>query len=117
MGRDLIYVEPRFHVQFKVGFALYKTIQKFSDINEGCNSKNEWIVEAVQSQLKRGYSLKIKTSAVDILHDKVTQMVRLNPTTLDQVNNFCTEKDMSRTVWMIDACLSKIAEEKRQYGL
>lgn len=117
MGRDLIYKEPRHHVQFRIGYSLYQQIQKFADINYECNSKNEWIVDAVQSQLQRGYPLKIKTSAIEIMHDRVTQMVRLDPTTLDQINNFCIKKDMSRTVWMIDACLSKIAEEKKAYSL
>lgn len=97
---------PRYSAQFKIGKVLLAMIDRRRKPGV---SRNRWMEEAVVSYLEKGEATPCKLTAEWLLAEKETVMIRLDPLLLSLVDEQCDEKQIPRTVWLMDACLSKIA--------
>lgn len=103
--------EVRYPVQFRLGRKLLEDIDSIVDYTE--ESRNEWLMTAIHRYLKRGRPIAHKVTAETILYDKTVLMIRVDAETLDLINEECYGKDLPRTIWLLDACLSRLAEIKK----
>lgn len=74
-------------------------------------SRNTWLLGAAHRQIKRGGPLKAKTTARELLVDKQPFIFRVDPLTLELIDEACDEDNVNRTVWMMDAALSRMTEQ------
>ena len=106
---------PQYPVPFRIGRRLLVKIQGAAD-NEGV-SRNTWIKEAIQRRLEGRPLLPIKTTAEELFSDRVPMMVRLDELTLDLLNEETDAGEgMTRTLWILDACLSSLQRKKAKNG-
>ena len=101
---DLII--PRWPVQFRLGEALLRQVDHAAAV-EGV-SRNQWLVSAIQGLLELGKPMPYKFTARKLLKDKVTTMVRVDGLTLELMDEACDEENMVRTVFLLDAGLTKL---------
>ena len=101
---------PKVAVQFRISKAL---LEKVDDavLYSDHNSRNLWMVEAIENQLEEGDPIPYFVTASMLLHDKETIMVRVPVLTLELVDEQCDEKEMDRTLWLLDAMVSQLARE------
>ncbi len=100
---------PKVPVQFRIGKALLERVDD-AVLYSDHNSRNLWMVEAIENQLEDGEPTPYLVTATMLLQDKETIMVRLPVLTLELVDEECDEREMDRTVWLLDAMLSQLAK-------
>lgn len=101
---------PKVPVQFRIGSALLTQIDD-AVLYSNHNSRNLWMVGAIESLLEAGEPTPHFMTAEMLLHDKETIMVRVPLLTLELVDEQCDEKEMDRTLWLLDAMLSQLASD------
>jgi len=55
---------------------------------------------------------EVLVSAEKMLAHKVTLMARVEGDLIDEINTRCDEKDIPRTIWLLDACLNMLARKR-----
>lgn len=98
--------EEKVPVQFRIGSSLLERIDH-AVANSGY-SRNAWVTQAVEHLLETGAPAPYRITAEALLANKYTLMVRLDPFVVELIDEVCEDKGMPRTVWMLDACLSKL---------
>lgn len=97
-------------IQFRIGAQLMAKVCQAANNSGG--SRNAWLTAAVESLLKSGKPRPLSITAGDLLADKRTLTVRLLPNVVARVNKICAERGIPRTVWLLDACMSRISRIK-----
>ena len=95
-------------IQFRVGEEFLTRIEEEAQL-DGV-SRNTWIEKAIEDLLENKKHLHVKTNASQLLHDKKIVLVRLDEDLLEKLNKYCENKDINRTIVMIDACISWLAK-------
>jgi hypothetical protein len=90
-------------LQFKVGRLLFIRIDRARVIADV--SRNHWIGIAINHQIYNTDPTSANTSAEEILNDKITIVIRVDPLIAELINEICEDRNVSRTIWLIDACL------------
>jgi len=106
MVKQYITVPPpeKTTLQFRVGRLLFIRIEQArisSDV-----SRNQWIGIAINQQIYDPDTIQAVTSAEEILNDKIPIVIRVDPLIAELVNEICEDRNVNRTIWLIDACLS-----------
>lgn len=98
---------PYFPIAFRIGRGLKGRIEDAA-ITAGI-SQNSWMLEAIASMLECGYPHGSKVTAELILHQKISTMVRVPPLILELMNEYCDDRDMPRTIFLLDAMITKLS--------
>jgi hypothetical protein len=106
MVKQYVKVPPpeKTTLQFKVGRLLFIRIEQArlaADV-----PRNKWIGIAIDRQIYNTEPVEATTSAEEILNDKITIVIRVDPLIAELVNEICEDRNVSRTIWLIDACLN-----------
>lgn len=102
--------DVKYPVQFRMGAELFNLVCNAAD--EAEISRNRWITKAINELIDCEEPEPLPITARDLLCDKVTVMVRVDEGTLVRMNDECERIAMSRTVFLLDACLSKLSREE-----
>lgn len=102
-------------VQFKVSKEMLADIDN-AMLDSDYPSRNLWMVAAAKRQLARSWSVPYRMTAYYLLHNRKTIMVRIDEPTLDAIDDQCDEMDIERTLWLVDAMISYIAEHKNGHS-
>lgn len=102
-GRNLQYT-----ANFNIGTQLLERID-FAVIDSETYSRNTWLLEAIQTYLQADEPLPLPITAEQLLANKVQVQLRISGLMLELVNERCVERGVTRTTWLLDACLSKLA--------
>lgn len=94
-------------VQFKLGEGIADRIDSVVPPDQ---SRNAWMVEAVEEMLALDEPVPTLITADELLSSKKTLMVRLPQYTVDVIDSVCEDRNIKRTVWLLDAMLSKISD-------
>ena len=99
--------------EYSIGLRLSSTL--LERIHQHCllsnESRNKWLLRAARMMLKRGYPIRAKTTARELLIGKQPITFRVDPLTLELIDEACDEDDLTRTVWIMDAILSRLAKQ------
>ncbi len=111
MVKQYVTVPPpeKTTLQFRVGRLLFIRIEQArltSDI-----SRNQWIGIAINRQINNPDPIEVTTSAEEILNDKITIVIRVDPLIAELVDEICEDRNVSRTIWLIDSCLGLLERE------
>lgn len=98
---------PHFPVGFRIGSQLKDRVELAAE--RAGISQNRWMLEAINGLLELGEPEGTDVTAELLLHQKVPTMVRVPPLMLELMNEHCEERDMPRTVFLLDALLTKLA--------
>lgn len=93
-------------MQFKVGVDLCNKIE--SSATKRGVSRNIWITNAIENQIKHDQTLPILLTASTILYKKKTVSVWVSLELLEKINK---SYHKNRTIWLLDACISELARE------
>lgn len=105
---------PRVPVQIKIGTGLLAEID-YAVLTSDCDSRNTWMVRATNKLLERsGNALPHCITVEHILRDKRVITLRIDELTLDLVNEQCEAKEIDRTLWLLDAMVSYLAEQTEE---
>lgn len=99
-------VIPKWPVQFRLGEALLSRVDHAARVAE--LSRNQWLVDAIQELLDSGKPRPYRFTARQLLKDKITTMVRVDGLTLELMDEQCDDANIARTVFLLDACLTKL---------
>lgn len=110
-AREEEFEEKKVPVQFRIGAKLLSKVD--NAVEKSGQSRNAWVTDAVEVLLESGVPLPLRITAEELLANKYTLMVRLDPFVVETVDELCEEKEMPRTVWMLDACMSKLRRHMR----
>jgi len=72
--------------------------------------RHTWITNAIKNYIKRG-AVACPLMLEDILGHRVSVTLRLEHLLLETLNDLCQEKGVVRSIIMIDAVISQLAEE------
>lgn len=97
----------KYPVQFRLGQYLLAKVDEA--VEQSGKSRNQWMIDAIHRYIERGESARYPITAEQILAHKVTLMVRVDSITLELVNEQCDDREIPRTVWLLDACISMLA--------
>lgn len=106
--------EPRVPVQFRIGEGMLARLQHA--VESSGQSRTGWVREACHDLLETGKPLRVKLTAAELLANRVTLMVRLEPFLVEMIDEACEERGVSRTVWILDACLTKMRQNGARRG-
>ncbi len=104
-------ITERFAAQFKIGRTVLKKID--GKCQKENVSRNHWMHTAVIQYIERGEAVPYAITAEDLLTRKHTVMLRLDSLTLGLISEYCHEKKIPRTVFLLDAFLSRLASERK----
>jgi uncharacterized protein (DUF1778 family) len=107
MASEIEYEE--YSVGMRLGSSLLERITRHAYAKG--ESRNTWLINAARRQIKRGRALKAKTTARELLRDKQPLILRVDGLTLELIDEACDELAINRTVWMMDAALSRMQEQ------
>ena len=94
--------------QFRISRALIDII----DANTVKGQRSQWIANAITKYMRsKKNRRKMKISAVELLTDKVTVLLRVDISLLDRLDEYCEVRKISRTVVLLDACISRLVRE------
>lgn len=115
MVKQYVTVPPpeKTTLQFKVGRLLFIRIEQArlaADI-----ARNKWIGIAIDHQIYNQEPVAATTSAEEILNDKIPIVIRVDPLIAELINEICEDRNISRTIWLIDACLN-LLERSNSHG-
>lgn len=71
-------------------------------------SINEWMLDAIRSHLRRRRSLPFAATAVQLYTDRCKVGIRIEPALRDRVRVATRKRDVTQTVWILDAFMSKL---------
>ncbi len=97
-------------VQFKIGRPLLSLINYHSEKQNV--SRNLWIASAVFSLLREEKAQPLAITAEELLSNKTIIQVRLDREILSLVDEICEQKNIPRTIFVLDACLSKLRRRR-----
>jgi hypothetical protein len=103
---------PRYAAQIKLGRGILSRID-YHRQREGV-SRNQWIQEAIARHIERGRAIPYRFTAEWLLSRKSNVMMRLDGLTLSLMNEACMDQRIPRTVFLLDALLSRLAEDKKK---
>jgi hypothetical protein len=103
-------IKTKTSLQFKLGSPILKLIDKHRSILK--LSRNKWVTDAIVSLIENGDPTPCRITAESLFLDKTTVMVRLDPLISALVNDHSQERHVTKTTWLTDACLSKLADPK-----
>jgi len=103
-------VETKQMLQFKLGTPLLKLIDKHRSILH--LSRNKWVTEAIVSLIENGDPTPCRITAESLFLNKATVLLRVSPLIFALATDCSKERHVTRTVWVTDACLSKLADPK-----
>ena len=106
MNQDDLLI-PHFPVGFRIGEGLKDMVEEAAAATG--ISQNRWMLEAINGLLNLGEPKGSGVTAELLLHRKIPTMVRVPPLTLELMNEYCEEREMPRTVFLLDALLTKLA--------
>jgi len=100
-------------VQFRVGKSLLGRMKRAA-VASG-DSRNTWIEQAVATFVQADFTTKkLDLTASEILADKTTVIARLEPSLVSKMNRYCDRQNRKRTIVLLDACISKLAEDRAE---
>jgi hypothetical protein len=102
---------PRIPLQFRLGRGLLEDIDDLVLDSEHDN-RNAWMIAAINRRIERGWPIPYGMTAEYLLRNKKTIMVRLDELTLEIIDEQCDEKEIARTMWLLDAMISYLAEQR-----
>jgi len=99
---------PKIPIQVRIGSAL---LEKFDDavLSSKFESRNQWMVAAITYMLETEESLPCPVTIIDVLHRKVTIMIRVEELLLELVDEQCDQYRMERALWVLNAAISYYA--------
>lgn len=106
MPRAKAEAEDKVPVQFRVGTKLLEKVDRA--VEASGLSRTAWVADAVNELLETGKALPLRVTAAELLANKYTLMVRLDAFLVAMVDELCGEREMPRTVWLLDACMTKL---------
>lgn len=71
-------------------------------------SRNTWVSEAADRYLSNGRHRRYWTTAAELMADRIAVMVRLDPMAVALIDEAAGERGLTRTIWIMDACLAAI---------
>jgi len=110
MSRPLPIVDPKkTSVQLRFGKGLLTRIDRMAE--EIGISRNTWVSEAADKHLTNGKPVRYRTTAAELMAGRVAIMLRMDPIAVDLIDEAAKEEGVSRTIWLMDACLAALKRE------
>jgi predicted HicB family RNase H-like nuclease len=101
-----ISTDDKVSVQLRLGKGLVDRINKAA--RKAGISRNTWIVEATGRRLAYAQHNRFRTSATELMAQRVAVMIRVPPLAVNMIDEAAAEAKVNRTVWITDACLAAI---------
>jgi hypothetical protein len=105
---------PKVSINFKLGTGLLGIVDE-AVLYSDQNSRNLWLVEAIERLLLLEKPEPFAVTASTIIYDRIQTQVRAPTKLVDIVNSVCIEQEMDRTLWVLDAILNYLAEMELGY--
>ncbi len=103
-------MSDRLPIQFRIGAQLLARIRQ--SIRTSGDSQNAWLTAAIKSLLRYNKPHPLCITAESLLANKHTLTVRLLPDVVSRIDKICRERRIPRTVWLLDACMTRIHKDQ-----
>lgn len=98
-------------VNFRVGQQVLDSIN--TAVETSGKNRSDWILGAIQHQIRTGKPIPVRITAGALLSSKGLIRFKLDRDILEEIDQECARLGVKRTTWLLDACLTKIAENNR----
>ena len=96
-------------IQFRIGKLLLERIDK--QAKKENKSRNEWIKQAALTLADSENEKPLRITASELLCNRRVLTIRLEPYLVELMDILCEEKKQTRTVWLLNACMSKLSKK------
>jgi len=76
-------------------------------------SRKQWIEQAISLMLRRKKPQRLGLTPSELLHDRKVVLVRIDNAIVDAIDNRCEHLGYTRTLFILDACVTKMAVAAR----
>lgn len=104
---------PKIPIQVRIGSNLLERLDD-AVLSSEFESRNQWMIAAITHMLETDQSLPCPVTIVDVLHRKVTVMIRIEELLLELVDEQCDVYRMERALWVLNAAISYYAVTHEQ---